>query len=99
MKLTPEQVAARLPALTGWIHDGERGGVLIREFQFADFSQAFGFMARVAPHSERMNHHPEWFNVHNRVKVTLTTHDVDGISTKDIELAMLMNRIAATIAG
>lgn len=99
MKLTPEQLAAQLPALGGWAHDTERGGVLTREFQFKDFVQAFGFMAQVALHAERMNHHPEWFNVYNRVNVTLTTHDVDGLSAKDIEMATLMNRIAAAFTA
>lgn len=99
MKLTPEQLAAQLPTLDGWAHGSERGGVLTREFLFKDFVQAFGFMAQVALHAERMNHHPEWFNVYHRVKVTLTTHDVDGISAKDIEMAMLMNRIAAAFTA
>ncbi|MGV3679246.1 MAG: 4a-hydroxytetrahydrobiopterin dehydratase [Acidovorax sp.] len=99
MKLTPEQLAAQLPALTGWAHGAERGGVLTREFQFKDFVQAFGFMTQVALHAERMNHHPEWFNVYNRVNITLTTHDVDGISAKDIEMALLMNGIAAAFSA
>lgn len=99
MKLTPEQLAAQLPALTGWTQGSERGGVLTREFQFKDFVQAFGFMAQVALHAERMNHHPEWSNVYHRVQVTLTTHDVDGISAKDIEMATLMNRIAAAFTA
>ena len=99
MKLTPEQLAAQLPTLAEWAHGAERGGVLTREFQFKDFVQAFGFMAQVALHAERMNHHPEWFNVYNRVNVTLTTHDVDGLSAKDIEMATLMNRIAAAFTA
>lgn len=99
MKLTPEELAAQLPALAGWTHGAERGGVLTRAFQFADFVQAFGFMAQVALHAERMNHHPEWSNVYHRVSVTLTTHDVDGISAKDIEMATLMNRIAAAFTA
>ncbi|MES2609754.1 MAG: 4a-hydroxytetrahydrobiopterin dehydratase [Pseudomonadota bacterium] len=94
MKLTPEELAAQLPSLAGWAHRDERGGLIAKEFQFADFVQAFGFMAQVALHAERMNHHPEWSNVYHRVSVTLTTHDVDGISGKDIEMARLMDRIA-----
>jgi len=99
MKLTPEELAAQLPSLAGWAHAEARGGLIAKEFQFADFVQAFGFMAQVALHAERMNHHPEWSNVYHRVSVTLTTHDVDGISGKDIEMARLMNRIAAAQAA
>ncbi len=99
MKLTPEELAAQLPSLQGWTHSDARGGLIAKEFQFADFVQAFGFMAQVALHAERMNHHPEWSNVYHRVSVTLTTHDVDGISGKDTEMARLMNRIAAAQAA
>ncbi|MDZ7865465.1 4a-hydroxytetrahydrobiopterin dehydratase [Acidovorax sp.] len=99
MKLTPEELATQLPSLTGWTHAEARGGLITKEFQFADFVQAFGFMAQVALHAERMNHHPEWSNVYHRVSVTLTTHDVDGISAKDIEMATLMNRIAAAFTA
>lgn len=99
MKLTPQELAVQLPTLDGWAHAAERGGLITKEFQFADFVQAFGFMAQVALHAERMNHHPEWSNVYNRVPVTLTTHDVDGISGKDIEMALLMNRIAAALTA
>ena len=95
MNLKPEELAAQLPALDGWAHSPGRGGLIAKEFQFADFVQAFGFMAQVALHAERMNHHPEWSNVYQRVSVTQTTHDVDGISGKDIEMARLMNGIAA----
>jgi 4a-hydroxytetrahydrobiopterin dehydratase len=99
VKLTAEQLSAQLPALPGWQHGAERGGLLRREFVFKDFVQAFGFMAQVALHAERMNHHPEWFNVYQRVAVTLTTHDVDGISGKDIEMATLMNDIATAMGA
>ena len=98
MKLGAGELAAQLPMLDGWTHAPARGGVISKEFRFGDFVQAFGFMAQVALHAERMNHHPEWFNVYDRVSVTLTTHDVDGISGKDIEMARLMNRIAAAQA-
>ncbi len=99
MKLSAGELAAQLPSLHGWTHADARGGLIAKEFQFADFVQAFGFMAQVALHAERMNHHPEWSNVYHRVSVTLTTHDVDGISGKDIEMARLMDRIAAAQAG
>ena len=99
MKLSAGELAAQLPSLDGWTHADARGGLIAKEFQFQDFVQAFGFMAQVALHAERMNHHPEWSNVYHRVSVTLTTHDVDGISGKDIEMALLMNRIAAALAA
>lgn len=70
-----------------------------RELVFADFSQAFGFMTRLALAAEKVNHHPEWFNVYNRVDITLTTHDVTGISMRDIEMAHLAERLYKTITA
>lgn len=98
MKLTSSQLPALLAELPDWRHEPARGGTLTREFVFRDFVQAFGFMAQVALVAERGNHHPEWSNVYNRVRVTLTTHDVDGLSMKDIELARTMNQMAAALA-
>ena len=98
MKLTSTQQAALLPSLSHWRFDAERGGLIAREFVFQDFAQAFGFMSQIALIAERRNHHPEWFNVYNRVQVTLTTHDVGGLSMKDIELARAMDRVAAALA-
>ena len=89
------ELAARLPA---WEVRAERGGTLTRRFVFHDFAQAFGFMAQVAVHAERLDHHPEWANVYDRVDVTLTTHDVQGLSEKDVAMAELMDRIAAPLA-
>jgi 4a-hydroxytetrahydrobiopterin dehydratase len=66
-----------------------------RTFTFKDFNAAFGFMARAALLAEAMNHHPEWFNVWNRVDVTLSTHDAGGLTEKDLKLAEAMDRIAA----
>lgn len=66
-----------------------------REFVFADFAQAFGFMAEMAVHAERMNHHPEWFNVYHRVQVTLTTHDAGGLTQRDLEWARLADLACA----
>ncbi|MCP5058560.1 MAG: 4a-hydroxytetrahydrobiopterin dehydratase [bacterium] len=80
-----------LDSLEGW---RVQAGKLHKEFQFADFNQAFGFMTRVALVAEQQSHHPEWFNVWNRVVVDLTTHDADGITASDIELAKEMNRLA-----
>ncbi len=68
-------------------------GYLCKSFHFGDFVQAFGFMAQAAIVAERMNHHPEWFNVYNRVDVALTTHEAKGLTHKDFELAALMEKI------
>lgn len=90
-RLSPEEIAAGLHALAHWsVVDGK----LHREFRFADFVAAFGFMTRAAMIAERMNHHPEWFNVYNKVIVDLTTHDAGGISALDFELAAKMEELA-----
>jgi 4a-hydroxytetrahydrobiopterin dehydratase len=70
---------------------------LYREFIFQDFDEAFRFMSQVAVVAEDMNHHPEWFNVWNKVQVTLSTHDSGGLTERDIALAHAMNRIAASV--
>jgi 4a-hydroxytetrahydrobiopterin dehydratase len=85
-KLSPTAAAELLAALKHWQHDEKRGAIT-REFVFADFAQAFAFMTQIAIQAEKRNHHPEWFNVYNRVNITLTTHDVDGLSQRDIDLA------------
>ena len=85
-RLHPSQATALLAALVRWRHDDERGAIT-REFVFADFAGAFSFMTQIALEAEKRNHHPEWSNVYNRVVVTLTTHDVGGLSQRDIELA------------
>jgi 4a-hydroxytetrahydrobiopterin dehydratase len=71
-------------------------GKLHREYRFADFGAAFAFMARAALHAEKQDHHPEWFNVYNRVVVDLTTHDAGGVSERDLELARFMEAIATS---
>lgn len=76
-------------ASTPWLVNGS--GKLERHFKFEDFNGAWAFMSRVALFAERTDHHPEWYNVYNRVRVELTTHDVGGISSKDIDLAVFMN--------
>lgn len=82
---------AALGELPGWaVVDGK----LQREFRFADFNEAFGFMSRAALVAEQMNHHPEWFNVYATVRVDLTTHDAGGITSNDTKLAARMNEIA-----
>ena len=91
-RLSESELHAALATLAGWTL---REGKLHRSFHFADFSAAFGFMARVALAAEAMNHHPEWRNVYNRVTVDLATHDMDNaISTFDVELARKMESLA-----
>jgi len=85
--------AAALAALDGW-SEVEGRDAIRKVFTFKDFSEAFAFMARVALKAEAMDHHPEWFNVYNKVDVTLTTHDADGLSRKDIDLAAAMESYA-----
>jgi len=91
MKLSDGDIAARIKSLASWT---VQAGKLHREFKFADFVSAFGFMASCALVAERMNHHPEWFNVYNKVVVDLATHDVGGISEQDFELAAAMDKLA-----
>lgn len=87
------QATEALGLLDGW--QLEKGGLAItRRFVFADFSAAFGFMTRVALAAEKMDHHPEWSNVYNRVEIRLTTHDAGGLTDRDFELAKKMNRLA-----
>jgi 4a-hydroxytetrahydrobiopterin dehydratase len=88
--LSPEDIAQRLSHLDGW---SVSAGKLQRELRFADFVQAFGFMTRVALVAERMDHHPEWSNVYNRVVIELTTHDAGGLSELDFELARRVNEL------
>ena len=91
--LGDEELARALAELPGW---SVEQGKLHREFRFADFQEAFAFMTRAALVAERMNHHPEWFNVWNRVVVDLTTHDARGVTRSDVELAAQMNAFART---
>jgi 4a-hydroxytetrahydrobiopterin dehydratase len=89
-RLTEPQIASRLESLDGWsLVDGK----LHFEHQFADFSEAWGFMSRVALAAESLSHHPEWFNVWATVRIDLATHDVDGISELDFELAAKINEL------
>ena len=89
-KLRDEEVHARLAELPEW---NLRDGKLFREFRFKDFVAAFGFMSRCALVAERMDHHPEWSNVYNRVSVSLVTHDCQGLSERDFALAQRMNEL------
>ena len=88
--LSPSEIAARLDSLPGWSFSGS---ALRRDFVFADFQEAFGFMTRVAFLAEKLDHHPDWSNVWNRVSVTLSTHDAGGVTDLDFQLAGLMQRL------
>ena len=84
---------AALGRLEGWLAAPDRDAIT-KEFRFKDFNAAFGFMTRVALHAEKQDHHPEWFNVYNRVEVTLATHDSGGVTDKDVELAHFMDELS-----
>ena len=91
MIISPEDIKKELVNLPGWsLVDGK----LHKDFEFADFNQAFGFMTRAAMEIEKMNHHPEWFNVYNRLSVDLMTHDAGGVTQNDINLAKILNSLA-----
>jgi 4a-hydroxytetrahydrobiopterin dehydratase len=87
-------VSAAIARLDGWRAVDGRDAIT-KEFRFKDFNAAFGFMSRVALHAEKHDHHPEWFNVYNRVQVTLATHDAGGVTEKDVALAHFMDEAAA----
>ncbi len=89
-KLSKEEIDKELEKLNGWTVKGEK---IHKEFEFEDFIQAFGFMTRAAMHIEKMNHHPEWFNVYNKLTVELTTHDAGGITSNDISLAKKLDSL------
>jgi 4a-hydroxytetrahydrobiopterin dehydratase len=92
-KLDDAARAAALNALSHWNYDSDALGIR-RTLRFADFAEAFGFMTRVAILAEKADHHPEWFNVYNRVEILLTTHDAGGLSQRDIDLAAQIDAIA-----
>jgi 4a-hydroxytetrahydrobiopterin dehydratase len=94
-KLTESEIASAVAGVPGWTVASAK---LHREYKFADFAHAFGFMATAAPLIEKMGHHPEWFNVYNRVTVDLSTHDAGGITQKDVDLAVLLEGIAKKLA-
>ena len=89
-KLDNESILHELKNLDGWTVLDEK---LHKEFEFDDFNHAFGFMTRASMYIEKINHHPEWFNVYNRLVVDLTTHDDGGITQNDIDLARFLNSI------
>ncbi len=85
--------AAALKDLKGWSAKTGRDAI-VKTYKFADFNAAFGFMTRVALKADKLDHHPEWFNVYNKVEVLLSTHDADGVTALDIELAKFMDEAA-----
>ena len=95
-KLTGAERSEHIPSLqsNGWttVKDND---AIYKEFGFSNFNSAFAFMTKVALQAEKMNHHPEWFNIYNKVQITLTTHDVGGLSLKDVKLANFMDKAAS----
>ncbi|MBL8699338.1 MAG: 4a-hydroxytetrahydrobiopterin dehydratase [Alphaproteobacteria bacterium] len=91
-KLDPAARAAALAGLAAW-RDVPGRDAIARSFRFADFNAAFGFMTRVALMAERMDHHPEWSNVYDRVEITLSTHDAGGVSARDVTLARFIDSL------
>jgi len=90
IRLSQEEIDEELKSLPGWSVVNEK---LHKEFQFENFNQAFGFMTRSAMEIEKMNHHPEWFNVYNKITIELTTHDAGGITKNDVDLAKILNSL------
>ncbi|MGB1015892.1 MAG: 4a-hydroxytetrahydrobiopterin dehydratase [Nannocystaceae bacterium] len=91
-KLTPTARDKALASLPHWKQVAGRDAIT-RTIVLSDFNEAWGLMSRVALHAEQMNHHPEWFNVYNRVEITLSTHDAGGLSERDIQLAQAIDAL------
>jgi 4a-hydroxytetrahydrobiopterin dehydratase len=97
-KLPIDDLRAALKRLPDWrLVEGREA--IMRKYQFVDFDAAFAFMTRVALLAAKTDHHPEWFNVYNKIEVTLATHDANGVTQKDIDLAMAMDGYAALMSG
>ncbi len=94
-KLNKDERAAKISVLDQWTDLHEKDAIY-KIFEFKDFSQAFAFMMRVAFEAEKMDHHPEWSNTYNKVEIVLTSHDVDGVSDRDINLANEIDRVFAS---
>ena len=90
IKLEEAEITAELKKLEGWTYASEAGAIK-RSFKFRDFSAAWAFMSRAALLAEKMDHHPEWFNVYSRVDVTLSTHDAGGVTKLDLDMAAAMD--------
>jgi 4a-hydroxytetrahydrobiopterin dehydratase len=94
-KMSSAQVEAELKSLNGWELKNDK---LHRELKFKNFVQAWGFMTQIAILAQEMDHHPEWFNVYSRVTIDLTTHEANGISSRDFELAQKIDKVVASIS-
>jgi len=90
-RLSSQEISNELKNLPGWTIKNEK---LHKDFEFSSFNETFGFMTRAAMEIEKMNHHPEWFNVYNKLSVDLMTHDAGGITKNDIQLAKILNFLA-----
>ncbi|WP_368367230.1 4a-hydroxytetrahydrobiopterin dehydratase [Paraburkholderia youngii] len=93
-KLTSDERTQQLGKLHRWESVAERDAIR-RSFEFADFNEAFGFMTRVAIKAQEMDHHPEWFNVYNKVDITLSTHEANGVTERDIALATFIDSVTS----
>lgn len=92
LRLKTDDIPEKIAPLKGWeLNENKKN--ISKEFVFKDFNEAWGFMSRIALKAENINHHPEWFNVYNKVQITLSTHDVDGLSDLDIDLANFINNL------
>ena len=91
--LTHEEITTSLSGLTGWELSEDHKSIR-KDFKFRDFNAAFAFMTRIALAAEKLDHHPEWFNVYNKVEITLTTHSAKGLTMLDIRMAQLANEYA-----
>nr|WP_233851823.1 4a-hydroxytetrahydrobiopterin dehydratase [Paraburkholderia sp. HD33-4] len=92
-KLTSDERTQQLAKLNRWQNAAGRDAIR-RTFEFADFNEAFGFMTRIAIKAQEMDHHPEWFNVYNKVDITLSTHEANGVTERDIALATFIDSIS-----
>lgn len=90
-QLPESEVRRRVQELPGWSLEGSE---IVKEFRFSDFSEAFGFMTRLALVAEKMGHHPDWSNVYSRVTIRLSTHDAGGVTEYDLEMATAADRLA-----
>lgn len=93
-EMTDAERDAAMAGLAGWAYDADAKAIT-KTFMFSDFSEAWGFMNRAALLAEKMDHHPEWFNVYNRVEVKMTTHDAGGVTSFDMDMAAAMESYAA----
>ena len=92
--LNDQQISDAVKELTNWTHRNTDHDAITKDFKFKTFSDAWAFMSRIALLAEKMDHHPEWSNVYNRVSITLTTHDAGGISDRDIKMAKEIDKIS-----